>query len=37
MATAAKSVSADGFYVSMTHPAIGQADQFFRLMRAAGY
>ena len=37
MATAAKSVSADGFYVSMTHPAIGRADQFFRLMRAAGY
>jgi hypothetical protein len=37
MATAAKSVSADGFYVSATHPALGQADQFFRLMRAAGY
>ena len=37
MATAAKSVKADGFYVSITHPAIGQADQFFRLMRAAGY
>lgn len=37
MAAAAKSVSADGFYVSITHPAIGQADQFFRMMRAAGY
>jgi hypothetical protein len=37
MAAAARSVSADGFYVSITHPAIGQADQFFRLMRAAGY
>ena len=37
MATAAKSVNADGFYVSITHPAIGQADQFFRLMRTAGY
>lgn len=37
MATAAKSVNADGFYVSITHPAIGQADQFFRLMQAAGY
>ena len=34
MATAAKSVNADGFYVSITHPAIGQADQFFRLMRS---
>lgn len=37
MAAAAKSVSADGFYVSITHPAIGKAGQFFRLMRAAGY
>jgi len=37
MAAAAKSVNADGFYVSITHPAIGQADRFFRLMRAAGY
>jgi hypothetical protein len=37
MAAAARSVDADGFYVSITHPAIGRADQFFRLMRAAGY
>jgi hypothetical protein len=37
MAAAAKSVNADGFYVSITHPAIGQAGRFFRLMRAAGY
>jgi hypothetical protein len=37
MAAAAKSVNADGFYVSITSPAISQADQFFRLMRAAGY
>lgn len=37
MAAAAKSVNADGFYVSITSPAIGQADQFFRLMRSAGY
>ncbi len=37
MATAAKSINADGFYVSITHPSIGQAVQFFRLMRAAGY
>jgi hypothetical protein len=37
MAAAAKSVNADGFYVSITSPAIGQADQFFKLMRAAGY
>jgi hypothetical protein len=35
--TKPKSVSADGFYVSATHPALGQADQFSRLMRAAGY
>jgi hypothetical protein len=28
---------ADGFYVSITRPAIGQADQFLKLMRAAGY
>jgi hypothetical protein len=37
MAAAAKSVNAHGFYVSITSPAIGQADQFFKLMRAAGY
>jgi hypothetical protein len=37
MAAAATSVSADGFYVTITNPAIGQADQFFRQMRAAGY
>ncbi len=37
MAAAARSVNADGFYVSITSPAIGRADQFFRLMRAAGY
>jgi hypothetical protein len=37
MAAAAKSVNADGFYVSITHPAIGKAGQFFRLMRSAGY
>jgi hypothetical protein len=37
MATAARSVNADGFYVSITGPAIGQAGQFFRLMRSAGY
>jgi hypothetical protein len=37
MAAAAKSVAADGFYVSITSPAIGQAGQFFRLMRSAGY
>jgi hypothetical protein len=37
MAAAAKSVTADGFYVSITHPALGKADQFFRLMRSAGY
>jgi hypothetical protein len=37
MAAAAKSVNADGFYVSITSAAIGQADQFFRLMRSAGY
>jgi hypothetical protein len=37
MAAAARSVNADGFYVSITHPAIGKADQFFRLMRSAGY
>ena len=34
---AAKSVNADGFYVSLTSPAIGQADRFLKLMRAAGY
>ena len=37
MAAAARSVSADGFYVSITGPAISQAGQFFRLMRSAGY
>jgi hypothetical protein len=37
MAAAAKSVNADGFYVSITSSAISQAGQFFRLMRSAGY
>ena len=37
MAAAAKSVNADGFHVSITSPAIGQADRFLKLMRAAGY
>ncbi len=37
MAAAAKSVSANGFYISITSSAISQAVQFFRQMRAAGY
>jgi hypothetical protein len=37
MATAAKSVSADGYYLSITHPAIHKATQFFQLMRSAGF
>jgi hypothetical protein len=37
MATAARSVNADGYYLTITHPAIHQAGQFLRLMRTAGY
>jgi hypothetical protein len=36
MAAAAKSVSADGFYVAAPG-AVTQADQFFQIMRSAGY
>jgi hypothetical protein len=37
MAAAAKSVSADGYFLTITSPAIRQADQFLRLMRTAGF
>jgi len=37
MAAAAKSVTASGYYVSMTSPSIAEAGQFFDLMEAAGY
>jgi hypothetical protein len=37
MASAARSVAADGFYVSMTAASIGLASQFFQKMQAAGY
>jgi hypothetical protein len=37
MAAAAKSVTASGYYVSMTSPSIPEAGQFFDLMEAAGY
>jgi hypothetical protein len=36
MAAAARSISPDGFYVAAPG-AIGQADQFFQRMKAAGY
>jgi hypothetical protein len=36
MAAAARSISPDGFYVAAPG-AVGQADQFFRKMKAAGY
>lgn len=37
MAAAAQSVNADGFYLSVTSSAIGQADQFLQEMQTAGY
>jgi hypothetical protein len=37
MAAAARSVSADGYYLCVTAPAISQAAQFFKIMRAAGF
>jgi hypothetical protein len=37
MAAAAQSVSADGYYVSITGTAIASATQFFQAMQAAGY
>jgi hypothetical protein len=37
MAAAAQSVGADGYYINATAQTISQTDQFFRLMRAAGY
>jgi hypothetical protein len=37
MVAAAKSVKADGYYVSMTSPAIAEAGEFFDKMQAAGY
>jgi hypothetical protein len=37
MAAAARSVAADGFYVSMTATTISLASQFFQKMQAAGY
>jgi hypothetical protein len=37
MATAAQSVSADGYYVNATSTSTAQADQFFQEMQAAGY
>jgi hypothetical protein len=37
MAAAAKSVTASGYYVSMTSPSIPEAGQFFDLMETAGY
>ena len=37
MAAAAQSVSADGYYINATTPAISQADQFLQEMQAAGY
>jgi len=37
MATAAQSVSADGYYINATTPTISQADQFLQEMQAAGY
>ena len=37
MATAARSVGADGYYISATTPTIAQADLFLQEMQAAGY
>jgi hypothetical protein len=37
MAAAARSVSADGYYINETTPAIAQAGQFLQEMQAAGY
>lgn len=37
MAAAARSVNADGYYISTTTPSIAQADQFLQEMQAAGY
>jgi hypothetical protein len=37
MAAAARSVSADGYYISQTTLSIAQADQFLREMQATGY
>jgi hypothetical protein len=37
MVAAAKSVPANGYYVSMTSPAIAEAGEFFDKMEAAGY
>jgi hypothetical protein len=37
MAAAARSIGADGYYLSATTPSIGQADQFLQEMQAAGY
>jgi hypothetical protein len=37
MAAAAKSVAADGFYLSITSSAISQITQFFQKMQTAGY
>jgi hypothetical protein len=37
MVAAARSVSASGYYVTITGPAISQAGQFFRQMQAAGF
>ena len=37
MATAAKSVAADGFYLSITSSTISQTTQFLQKMQAAGY
>ena len=37
MAAAAQSVSADGYYINATTPAIAQADRFLQEMQAAGY
>jgi hypothetical protein len=37
MVTAAESIPADGFYLSVTQASLGQADQFLKTMQAAGY
>jgi len=37
MTTAARSVSADGYYINATTPTLGQADQFLQQMQASGY
>jgi hypothetical protein len=37
MAAAAKSVTASGYYLSITTPTIGKAVQFFQIMKTAGF